>query len=80
MRSHQYLSNGDKQHLPLSRRYKWALINFLEIIESEDNLKLYASEWEVDNDGEMVLTRNGKVITSKEPLSMLLRLIVNSLD
>ena len=36
------------------------LTNFLEIIESEDNLKFYASAWD-NNDGEMVLTRNGKV-------------------
>ena len=51
------------------------LIDYLEIIEYEDNLKLYASVWEVDNDGEMVLTKNGKVVISKEPSSMLLRLL-----
>ena len=33
------------------------LVNYLEIIEYEDNLKLYASVWEVDNDGEMLLTK-----------------------
>ena len=52
----------------------------MEIIESEGSLKLYASVWEVDDDGEMVLTKNGKVIISKEPSSMLLRLLGNSLD
>jgi len=55
------------------------LIDFLEIIESEDNLKLYASVWEVDNDGKMVLAKQGKVAISKEPLLMLLRLLGNSL-
>ena len=43
-----YLNEGD---------IDWYLIKFLENIESEDNLKLYASVWEVDNDGEMVLTK-----------------------
>jgi hypothetical protein len=33
------------------------LIDIVEIIESEDSLKLYASVWEVNNDGEMVLTK-----------------------
>ena len=56
------------------------LIDYLEIIESEDNLKLYASVWDVDDDGEMVLTKNGKVVISKEPSSMLLRLLGTSLD
>jgi hypothetical protein len=56
------------------------LVDYLEIIEYEDNLKLYASVWEVDDDDEMVLTKNGKVVISKEPSSMLLRLLGNSLD
>jgi hypothetical protein len=56
------------------------LIDFLEIIESEDNFKLYASVWEVDDDSEVVLTRNGKVVISKELSSPLLRLLRNSLD
>jgi hypothetical protein len=56
------------------------LVDYLEIIEYGDNLKLYASVWEVDDDGEMVLTRNGKVAISKEPSSTLLRLLGNSLD
>jgi hypothetical protein len=56
------------------------LVNYLEIIEYEDNWKLFASVWEVDNDGKMVLTNNGKVIINKEPLLTLLRLLGNSLD
>jgi hypothetical protein len=56
------------------------IVDYLEIIEYDDNLKLYASVWEVDDDGEMVLTRNGKVAISKEPSSTLLRLLGNSLD
>jgi hypothetical protein len=56
------------------------LIDFLEIIESKDNLKLYASVWEVDDDDEMVLTKNGKVIITKNPSSMLLKLLGNSFD
>ena len=56
------------------------LVNYLEIIEYEDNLKLYASVWQVDDDGEMVLTRNGKVTINKEPSSTILRLLGNSFD
>jgi hypothetical protein len=54
-------------------------INYLEIIEYEDNLKLYASVWQVEDYGEMVLTRNGKVAISKEPSSTPLRLLGNLL-
>ena len=36
------------------------LVDYLEIIKYEDNLKLYASVWQVDDDGEMVLTRNAR--------------------
>ena len=43
-------------------------------------MKLYASVWEVDDDCEMVLTKDGKAVISKEPLSTLLRLLGNSLD
>ncbi len=64
-RSCQYLSNGDTEHLPYQGDIDGKLINFVEIIESEDNLKLYASVWEVDDDGEMVLTKIGKVVISK---------------
>jgi hypothetical protein len=52
----------------------------LEIIEYEDNLKLYASVWEVNDDGEVVLTKNGMVVISKEPSLTLLRLLGNSLN
>ena len=55
-------------------------INFLEVIEREDSLKLYASVWEVDNYGKMVITRAGKVVISKESSLMLLRLLGNELD
>ena len=51
------------------------LINFLELIESEDNFKLYASVWEVDDDSEVVLTKHGKVVISKEPWLTVLRLL-----
>ncbi len=53
------------------------LVDYLEIIEYEDNLKLYALVWEVDDDSKMVLTKNGKVAISKEPSSTLLRLLGN---
>ena len=33
------------------------LISFLEIIESEDNLKLCASVWEINNDSKVVLIK-----------------------
>ncbi len=52
----------------------------MEIIESEDNLKLYASVWAVDDDGKMVLTKDGKVVISKEPSSTISRLLGNSLN
>jgi hypothetical protein len=75
-----YISNGDKQHYLYGGDIDGNLINFLEIIESEDNLKLYASVGEINDDGKMVLTKNGKVVISKEPLSTLLRLLGNSLQ
>ena len=43
-------------------------------------MKLYASVWEVDDVGKMVLTKNGKVVISKKSLSTFLRLLGNSLD
>jgi hypothetical protein len=55
-------------------------LSIFGIIESEDNLKLFASVWEVDDDDKVVLTKNGKVIISKEPLLTVLRLLENSLD
>ena len=54
-------------------------IDFLEVIEREE-LKLYASVWEVDDNGEVVLTRAGKVVISKEPSPTLLRLLGDELD
>ena len=79
-RSHQYLSNGDKNIYLYQGDIDGNLVDYLGIIEYEDNLKLYASVWQVDDNGEMVLTRNGKVAISKEPSSTLLRLLGNSLD
>jgi hypothetical protein len=52
----------------------------LEAIQQEDSLKLYTSVWEVDDYGKMVLARAGKVVISKEPMLMLLRLLGNELD
>jgi hypothetical protein len=52
----------------------------LDKIETEDSLKLQASVWEVDVYGKMVLTKDGKVVISKEPSPMLLRLLGNELD
>ena len=38
--------------------------NFLEVIEREDSLKLYASAWGVDDYGKMVLTKASKAVIS----------------
>ena len=46
----------------------------------DDQLKLYASVWEVDKDGEMVRTKDGKVVVSKEPSATLMRLLEDQLD
>ena len=43
-------------------------------------MKLYVSVWEVNNDGKVVLTKNGKVVISKEHSLTILRLLGNSLD
>ena len=43
-------------------------------------MKLYASVWEINDDGEMVLTKDSKVVISKEPSLMLLRLLGNEVD
>ncbi len=53
------------------------VINFLEEIELDDNLKLYVSVWEVDKNGQMVRTKDGKIVVSKEPLVTLMRLLEN---
>ncbi len=55
-------------------------INVLEVTEREDSLKLYASVWEVEDYGKMVLIKAGKVNISKEPLLMLSRLLGNELN
>ena len=54
-------------------------IDFLEVIEREE-LKLYASVWSFDDDSEVVLTRAGKVVISKEPSRTLLRLLGDELN
>ena len=43
-------------------------------------MKLNASVWELNDYVEMVLTMSGKVVISKEPSLMLLRLLGNELD
>ena len=53
----QYLPNGDKQHLPLSRRYWWATNWFLENHRIWGQFEASVSVWEVDNDDKMVLTK-----------------------
>ena len=55
------------------------LINFLEEIESKD-LKVYASVWEVNNNGKIVYTKDGKVVLNKEPSATLLRIMGNQLN
>ena len=37
-------------------------VDLLDEIEMDDQLKLYASVWEVDKNGEMVRTKDGKVV------------------
>ena len=55
------------------------LVDFLEGIESKD-LKVYASVWEVNNNGEIVYTKDGKIVLNKEPSATLLRIIGNPLS
>ena len=55
------------------------LVNFWEGIESKD-LKVYASVWEVKNNGEIVYTKDGKVVLNKEPSATLLRIMENQLS
>ena len=59
------------------------LVNFLEGllegIESKD-LKVHASVWEVNNNGEIVYTKDGKVVLNKEPSATLLRIMGNQLN
>ena len=55
------------------------LEDFLEGIESKD-LKVYASVWEVNNNGKIVYTKDGKVVLNKESSAMLLRIMGNQLN
>ena len=53
-------------------------MDYLQLIESKD-LKVYASVWEVNNNGEIVYTKDGKVVLNKEPSATLLRIMGNQL-
>ena len=53
--------------------------DFLEGIESKD-LKVCASVWEVNNNGKIVYTKDGKVVLNKEPSATLLRIMGNQLN
>jgi hypothetical protein len=55
-------------------------ISLLENIERDNTLKVYASEWELDYDDQMVLTKDGKVVLNKEPSWTLLKLIGKQLN
>jgi hypothetical protein len=50
-------------------------VDFLDEIEREDSLKVYASVWEVDDDGELVKTKDGKAVLNKEPSASLLKIM-----
>ena len=39
----------------------------MQEIESQDKLKVYASVWEVDDNGKIVYTKDGKVVLNTEP-------------
>ena len=52
----------------------------MEDIESKDSLKVYASVWEVNNNGKIVFTKDGKVVLNKEPSATLLRIMGNQLS
>ena len=56
------------------------LVDFLEEIESNDSVKVYASVWEVNNNGKIVYTKDGKVVLNKEPSATLLRIMGNQLN
>ena len=47
-------------------------------MESKD-LKVYASVWEVKDNGEIIYTKDGKVVLNKEPSATLLRIMWNQL-
>ena len=52
----------------------------MEEIESNNSLKVYASVWEVNTNGEIVYTKDGKVVLNKEPSATLLRIMDNQLS
>ena len=54
------------------------LVDYLETIESKD-LRVYASVWEVNDHGELVYTKDGKVVLYNEPSATLLRIMGNQL-
>ncbi len=56
------------------------LVDFLEEIESKDSLKVYASVLEVNNNSEIVYTKDDKVVLNKEPSATLLRIMGNQLN
>ncbi len=43
-------------------------------------MKVYASVWEVNNNGKIVYTKDGKVVLNKEPSATLLRIMGNQLN
>ena len=55
------------------------LVDFLKEIESNESLKVYSSVWEVNDNGKIVNTKDGKVVLIKEPSAMLLRIMGNQL-
>ena len=68
-----YISEGD-----IDGHLANFLEDFLEGIESKD-LRVYASVREVNNDGKIVYTTDGKVVLNKEPSATLLRIMGNQL-
>ena len=52
----------------------------MENIERDNTLNVYASVWELGDDGNMVLTKDGKIVLNKEPSWTLLKLIGKQLD
>ena len=56
------------------------LVNFLEELESNDSVKVYASVWEVNNNSKIVYTKDGKVVINKEPSVTLLRIMEDQLN
>ncbi len=69
-----YISEGE-----IDGHFVDVLEDFLEGIESKD-LKVYALVWEVNNNGEIVYTKDGKVVLNNEPSAMLLRMMGNQMN